>query len=73
MTEQLEKAISKLRELSEPEQDTLAEFIAGIVAERKFDRLLESPESLELLNKMADAALEADRRGETRDVEELWR
>lgn len=73
MTELLEKAINDLRELPEPEQDVLAEFIASIVAERKFDRLLESPESLAVLNKMADAAIEADRRGETRDLEELWR
>lgn len=73
MTELLEKAINGLRELPEPEQDILAEFISGIVAERKFDRLLESPESLEVLHKMADAALEEDRRGKTRDIEELWR
>lgn len=73
MTDQLEKAITELRDLPEREQDILAEFIASIVAERKFDRLLESPESLELLNKMADAALEEHRRGETRDIEELWR
>lgn len=73
MTDLLEKAISGLRELPDREQDILAEFIASIVAERKFDRLLESPESLELLNKMADAAVEEHRRGETRDIEELWR
>ena len=73
MTESLEKAINDLRELPETEQDILAEFIAGIVADRKFDRLLESPASLELLNRMADAALEEHRRGETIDLEELLR
>jgi hypothetical protein len=73
MTELLEKAIRELRELSAPEQDVLAEFIASVVAERKFDRLLESPASIELLNKMADAALEEDRRGETIDLDELLR
>ena len=73
MTKLLEKAIDQLRELPETEQDVLAPFIADIIAERKFDRLLESPESLEILNRMADAALEQDRRGETRDIDELWR
>lgn len=73
MTKLLEKAIDELRQLPEPEQDVLAEFIANIIAEGKFDRLLESPESLDLLNRMADAALEEDRRGETLDIEELWR
>ena len=73
MTKSLEKAIEELRKLPEPEQDILAEFIASVVAERKFDRLLESPASLALLEKMADAALEEHRRGETVDIEELWR
>ncbi len=73
MTEALEKALDQLRELPEPEQDILAEFIASIVAERKFDRLLESPESLAVLNRMADAALDEHRRGETIDLEEICR
>jgi len=73
MTKALDKAIDELRALPEPEQDVLAEFLEGIIAERKFDRLLESPESLELLNRMADAALEDHRRGETRDIEDLCR
>lgn len=73
MTELLERAIRELKELPAPEQDILAEFIATIIAERRFDRLLESPASIELLNKMADAALEEDRRGETVDLDELLR
>ena len=73
MTESLEKAIKGLRELPEPEQDILAEFIASVVAERKFDLLLESPASIALLNQMADAALEEHRRGETEDLEDLLR
>jgi hypothetical protein len=73
MTKLLDEAIDELRKLPEPEQDVLAEFIANIVAERQFDRLLESPASIALLEKMADAALEEDRRGETIDLEELLR
>ncbi len=73
MTDSFEKAIAELRALPELEQDVLAEFIASIVAERKFDLLLETPASIELLNKMADAALEEHGRGETVDMEELFR
>jgi hypothetical protein len=73
LVESLEKAIKELRGLPEPEQEVLADFIASIVAERKFDRLLESPASLRVLEKMAEAAMEEHRRGETMDVEDLCR
>jgi hypothetical protein len=73
MTKHLENAIAEMRSLPEREQEAISQFILDVIAERKFDRLLESEASLRLLERMADEALEADRRGETIDVEDLCR
>jgi hypothetical protein len=69
----LDKAISELRALSTPEQDAVAEFVLDVIAERKFDQLIESEASIRVLEKMAKAALEEHRRGETIDIDDLCR
>jgi hypothetical protein len=73
MAAPLEKAISELRALPQAEQDAVAEFVMEVIAERKFDQLIESEASIRLLEKMADAALTEHREGKTLDLDEICR
>lgn len=70
---QLERAIDKMRALPEQEQDALSDFVLEVIEEREFDQLLASDASLRLLERMAQAALDADRRGGTVDIDEVIR
>ncbi len=68
MTKLLQKAFEKASQLPELEQNTLAKWLLEeLESEQKWDALF--AESEELLERMADEAIEADSRGETRDLD----
>lgn len=71
MTEALEKAISKARTLPPEEQDRLAELIEEEYEQREWRGLVESPESLALLDELAERAQERERAGRTTPLEDL--
>ena len=62
MTKLAEQAWAALRELDDSEQDRLAQMVLeDIESERKWDELLATPESQQMLEEWADEAM-ADRR-----------
>jgi DNA phosphorothioation-dependent restriction protein DptG len=73
MVPKLREAFGKLEALSESEQEALAEVLINMLEaeERKWDELFARPDVLAALHALADEALEEDRRGETRPLEEL--
>lgn len=67
MTQQLADAFAEASALSTEEQDALAAIIRQeIEAERRWEELLDRPESDELLGRLADEALAERRAGKTR-------
>ncbi len=55
MSQLMEQAFEKAKQLSEPDQDAIASIILQeIEAERRWDELFARPESAELLSRMAD-------------------
>lgn len=72
MTEALEQAISKVQELSPEEQNRVAELIEEEYEQLQWRRLVESPESLILLDKLSEQALERERAGQTTPLEDLF-
>ncbi len=58
MTEALERAIAKLPSLPPADQDRLAELIEEAYEQLEWRELVESPESLRLLERLGKQALE---------------
>lgn len=74
MSELMEQAIQRVRQLSEPAQEAIAAIILQeIEAEQCWDELFARPESAELLSRMADEALAEIQAGRARklDLNEL--
>ena len=74
MSQLMEHAFLKARQLSEQDQDALASIILQeIESEQRWDELFARPESVELLSRMADEAIAEIKAGRARklDVNEL--
>jgi hypothetical protein len=74
MSQLMEQAIEKARQLSEPEQEALASImLQEIESERRWDELFARPESADLLSHMADRALAGVKAGRAKplDLDEL--
>ncbi|QDV34831.1 hypothetical protein [Tautonia plasticadhaerens] len=70
MSELMEQAIQKPRQLPEPEQEALASIILQeIEPERHWDELFDRPESAELLARLADRALDGAKQGRARPLD----
>ncbi len=64
MTELLQQAFERASELPESQQDEFARFLlAELDSERRWDELFSLPESDDLLDRLADDALDAHRAG----------
>ena len=64
MTKLLEQAFARASELPQEEQDRFARFLlAQLESERQWTELFSRPESEDLLEKLADEALEEHREG----------
>ncbi len=62
MTELLQQAFEQAAKLPQMQQDTFARFLlAELESERRWDDLLNRPESEDLLKQLADEALAAHR------------
>lgn len=72
MTEALEKAISRAQLLPPEEQDRLAELLEEEYEQLEWRRLVESPESLAMLDELARQARERERAGQTTPLEDLF-
>ena len=69
MTQLLQQAFEKASELPQEEQDNFARFLlAELESERQWAELFSRPESEELLERLADAALATHRAGRTRPL-----
>ena len=74
MSELMEEAFLKARQLPESDQEAIASIILQeIEAERRWEELFSRPESADLLSRMADEALAGIRAGRARklDIDEL--
>ncbi|GEM_PF-3103426 len=71
MTEALEKAIGKARSLSPEIQDRVADLIEQEYEQAEWRQRVESPESLTLLDKLADQARARERAGQTTPLDDL--
>ena len=74
MSQLMEQAFQKARQLPEPDQEAIACIILQeIESERRWDELFARPESADLLARMADQALAEARAGRARklDLDEL--
>jgi hypothetical protein len=74
MSQLMEQAIQKARELPERDQEAIASIILQeIESEHRWEELFARPESAELLSRLADEALAEARAGRARklDVNEL--
>jgi hypothetical protein len=74
MSQLMEQAIQRARQLPEQDQESIASIILQeIEAERRWDELFARPESVDLLSRMADEALIEARAGRATklDVNEL--
>ena len=74
MSQLMEKAFSKARELPESDQEAIASIILQeIESEDHWEALFARPESADLLSRMADEALDGMRAGQARrlDIDEL--
>ncbi len=68
MTRLLEEAFRKASELPETEQDTFAKWLLEeLESEREWDRMF--AESQDVLSRLADEAIEAHRKGETKPMD----
>jgi len=67
MSQLMEQAIQKARELSESDQEALASItLQEIEAEQRWNELFARPESADLLSQMADQALAEAKKGKER-------
>ena len=74
MSQLMEQALAKARQLPEHDQEAIAAIILQeIESERRWDELFARPESADLLSRMADEALAEAKAGRARrlDVNEL--
>lgn len=74
MTQLMEQAFQKAKELSESDQEAIASLILQeIESEQRWDELFARPESADLLSRMADKALAGIQAGRARklDLNEL--
>jgi hypothetical protein len=74
MSELMEQAIQKVKQLPEQDQESIASIILQeIESEQRWQELFARPESADLLSRMADKALAEARAGRARklDVNEL--
>src|ERR1051326_1870698 len=72
MTSALKKAWDEVTKLPPDQQDTMAAIILEeLASERKWDELLSSKESQDLLARMADEAIDEHRQGRTRPLDEV--
>ena len=70
MTELLQRAFDRASELPENQQDEFARFLlAELDSERRWDELFSLPESDDLLDRLADDALDAHKAGRTRPLD----
>lgn len=67
MTEALRRVVAEIEGLSEDEQDRIAALLEDEL-DRQWDELLESPESVRMLDNMAERALEDLREGRTTEL-----
>jgi hypothetical protein len=68
MTKLLEEAFKKASELPETEQDTLARWLLEeLESEREWDRMF--AESQDVLDRLADEALDAHKKGKTQPMD----
>ena len=69
MNQLLQEAFEKAAELPQAEQDRLARFLlAELESERQWAELFASPESEDLLQRLADEALSEHRAGRTQPL-----
>ena len=69
MNQLLQKAFDRAAELPQSEQDKFARFLlAELESERQWAELFARPESEDLLERLADAALAEHRAGRTRPL-----
>lgn len=69
MTELLQQAFDRASELPETEQDKFARFLlAELDSDRQWEELFSSPESEDLLERLADEALSEHRAGRTQPL-----
>ena len=69
MTKLLQQAFERASELPETEQDKFARFLlAELDSDRRWDELFSSPESEDLLERLADEALSEHRAGRTQPL-----
>lgn len=69
MSQLMEQAIQKARQLPESEQEALASImLQEIESERRWDELFARPESADLLSRMADQALADARAGRAKPL-----
>ena len=69
MNQLLQEAFEKAAELPQAEQDRLARFLlAELESERQWAELFASPESEDLLQRLADEALSEHRTGQTQPL-----
>lgn len=74
MSQLMEQAIQRARQLSEPDQEAIAAIILQeIESDQRWDELFARPESADLLSRLADEALAEIRAGRARklDINEL--
>ena len=70
MTELLQQAFEQAAKLPPTQQDTFARFLlAELASERRWDELLNRPESEDLLAQLADEAVAAHRAGQTQPLD----
>lgn len=67
MTEALRQVLTELERLPDREQDRIATLLREEL-DRQWDELLESPQSIRLLDTMAERALKDLREGRTKDL-----
>lgn len=71
MVDRLRAVVEQAEQLSPEEQERLAAVWEEQLEEARWQKTLSSPESLELLDRMAAEAIAEDEAGLTRDMEEL--
>ena len=67
MTEALRRVVAEIESLPDEEQDRLARLLEDEL-NRRWDEMLESPESVAMLDKLAEEALTDAREGRVREL-----
>lgn len=69
VTPKLQDVIEKAQQLPAADQDALADEIAELIEDRAWDALFADPRSEELLQQLAEEAMQEHERGETEECE----